>query len=91
MISTTPWPVTWKCAASRARSCPTFRPDGTLLLQFGEDGVKITGRNLERVRLAVTECRLRFIREGTVAEADLHTDDATHIESIAVQRAGLEW
>jgi hypothetical protein len=69
----------------------TFRPDGTLLLQFGEDGVKIKGRNLERVRLAVTECRLRFIREGTVAEADIHPDDATYIESITVQRAGLEW
>jgi hypothetical protein len=69
----------------------TYRPDGTLLLQFGEDGIKIRGRNLERVRVAVTECRLRFIREGTLAEADIHPDDATYIESITVQRAGLEW
>lgn len=69
----------------------TFRPDGTLLLQFGEDGIKITGRNLERVRLAVTECRLRSIREGTQAEADVLPDDATHIDSISVVREGIEW
>lgn len=69
----------------------TLRPDGTLLLQFGEDGIKIEGRNLERVRLLVTECRLRSISEGTQAEADIHPDDATHIASISVVRAGLEW
>ncbi len=70
----------------------TYRPDGTLLLQFGEDGVRIQGRNLEPVRLAVTECRLRAIRQHNQAEADLLPDDATYIESIEVRRLDtIEW
>lgn len=69
-----------------------YKPDGTLLLQFGEDGVRIQGRNLEPLRLAVTECRLRAIRQHNQAEADLLPDDATFIESIEVRRLDtIDW
>lgn len=62
----------------------TYRPDGTLILRFGEDKVLAEGRNLNRLRDLISEHRARFIQEGTEAEQGLKPEDAAHIESIMV-------
>ena len=62
----------------------TYTPDGTLILRFGEDTIKLRGTGLERVRQAVTEGRARSIQEGTQAEQDVKSEDAAHIERIEI-------
>jgi hypothetical protein len=54
----------------------TYKPDGMLILRFGKDTITVEGRNLHRVRQAVTECRARCIQEGTEAELGLKAEDA---------------
>lgn len=63
----------------------TYKPDGTLILRFGEDRITVEGSNLQRVRQAVTEGRARFIQEGTEAEQGLKPEDAAHIERIVIE------
>jgi hypothetical protein len=60
----------------------TYKPDGTLILRFGQDHITVEGSNLHRVRQAVTEGRQKFIQEGTEAEDGIKPEDAAHIERI---------
>jgi|GEM_PF-4834007 len=62
----------------------TYKPDGTLVLRFGKDRITVEGHNLQRLRQAVTECRARFIQQGTEAEQDIKPEDATHIDRITI-------
>jgi hypothetical protein len=62
----------------------TYKPDGTLILRFGDDTIRLGGINLERVRLAVTEGRARLIQVGTQAEEDLKPEEAAHIAWIEI-------
>jgi hypothetical protein len=63
----------------------TYRPGGSLILQFGQDKIKVKGSNLTEVRQAVTEGRARSIQEGTQAERDIAPEDAALIESIDIE------
>jgi hypothetical protein len=60
----------------------TYRPDGTLILRFGDDTIILGGINLERVRLAVTEGRARLVQVGTQAEEGLKPEEAAHVKWI---------
>lgn len=62
----------------------TYKPDGRLILRFGEDKITVHGGNLERVRQAVTEGRARSIQEGTEAEQGVKPEDVAHIERIVI-------
>lgn len=53
----------------------TYKPDGTLVLRFGNDRITVHGSNLECVRQGVTEGRAQLIQEGT---------DAVHIDRIEI-------
>lgn len=53
-------------------------------MRFGKDRIEVTGRNLHRVRQAVTECRAKLIQEGTEAELDVKPDEAAHIDRIVI-------
>ena len=64
----------------------TFKPDGTLILRFGKDEVRIEGPNLDRIREQVAEGRRRFIKEGTDAESDAQAEDGPHVERITIVR-----
>jgi len=68
----------------------TYRPNGSLILQFGEDKIKMKGTNLKEVRQAVTEGRARSIQEGTEAERDIGPEDAAHIERIVIAEGDHE-
>lgn len=61
-----------------------YRPDGSLVLRFGRDEVAAEGKNLQRLRDAISEHRARFIQEGTEAEQGLKDEDAAHIERIVI-------
>jgi hypothetical protein len=63
----------------------TYRQGGSLILQFGEDKIRVKGSNLNEMRQAVTEGRARSIQEGTQAEQDIAPEDAAHIESIEIE------
>jgi hypothetical protein len=65
----------------------TYKPDGTLILRFGQDTITAKGSNLQRVRQAVTEGRAKAIQEGTEAEQGLKPEDAAHIERIEIVEA----
>ena len=66
----------------------TYKPDGTLVLKFGEDTITLRGNNLDPVRLAVTEGRARSLQEGTQAEQDSTPEHAAHIENIEIAVEG---
>jgi hypothetical protein len=61
-----------------------YLPADTIVLRFGKDLVTIEGRNLSRLRDALTEHRARFIQEGTEAEEGLKPQDTAHIERISI-------
>jgi hypothetical protein len=61
-----------------------YRPGDTLVLRFGADEVKAEGRNLARLRDAISEHRARFIQEGTEYEDGLKPEEAPHIGSIVI-------
>ena len=42
-----------------------YTPGDVLLMRFGADEVRAEGRNLVRLRDAISEHRMRFIQEGT--------------------------
>jgi hypothetical protein len=65
----------------------SYNPSGTLILRFGKDRIEVEGRNLHRVRQAVTECRAKLIQEGTEAELDVKPEDAAHIDRIVITEA----
>lgn len=66
-----------------------YRP-GTLTLCFGGEEVVAEGKNLQRLRDAITEHRAKFIKQGTDAEEGLKAEDAAHIESIVIKEADGE-
>lgn len=61
-----------------------YQPGDTMVLRFGKDTVTIEGRNLARLRDAVSEHRAKFIQEGTEAEEGLKPQDAAHIDKISI-------
>jgi hypothetical protein len=61
-----------------------YVPGDTLILRFGADEVKAQGRNLTRLRDAISEHRARFMQEGTDAEEGLKPEDAAHIGRIVI-------
>jgi hypothetical protein len=64
----------------------TYRPGGSLILQFGKDKIKVKGSNLREVRQAVTEGRARSIQEGTEAEKDIAPEDAAVVRNNDLRR-----
>lgn len=62
----------------------TYTRDGTLILRFGEDKIKLGGTGLDQVRQAVTEGRAKLIQEGTEAEQGVKPEDAAHIAWIEI-------
>jgi hypothetical protein len=67
-----------------------YYPDGKLMLRFGRDEVRAEGKNLERLRSAISEHRARFIQEGTEGEEGLKPEDAAHIERIVITEGDEE-
>src|ERR1035441_6238412 len=67
-----------------------FTPDGTLTLRFGRNRITAEGKNLERLRCAISEHRARFIQEGTEAEEGLKAEDAAHIDHIEIEEGDEE-
>jgi hypothetical protein len=67
-----------------------FRPDGRIVLCFGRDEVTAEGKNLLRLYNAITEHRMRFIKEGTEAEEGLKPEDAAHIDRIEIKEGDEE-
>jgi hypothetical protein len=67
-----------------------YSPDGTLTLRFGRDKIVAEGKNLERLRCAISEHRARFIQQGTDTEEGLKADDAPHIDSIEIEEGDDE-
>jgi hypothetical protein len=61
-----------------------YVPGDTLILRFGADEVRVEGRNLARLRDAISEHRARFIQEGTEAEEGLKPEEAAHIGRIVI-------
>jgi hypothetical protein len=67
-----------------------YLPGDTLILRFGADEVRAEGRNLTRLRDALSEHRARFIQEGTEAEEGLKPEEAAHIGRIVItEREGV--
>jgi hypothetical protein len=62
----------------------TYKPDGTLVVKFGEDTIILRGNNLDPVRQALTEGRARSLQEGTQAEHDSTPENAARIEQIEI-------
>jgi len=67
-----------------------YHPDGTLILRFGRDEVTAEGKNLDRLRLAISEHRARFIQQGTETELGIKPEDAAHIERIEIKEGDEE-
>ena len=67
-----------------------YTPDGTLTLRFGRDKIVAEGKNLERLRCAVSEHRARFIQQGTETEEGLKAEDAPHIDRIEIEEGDEE-
>jgi len=65
-------------------SLAKYLPSGAIVLRFGKDEVYAEGRNLSRLRDAITEHRARFIQEGIDAELNIKPQDAAHIERITI-------
>jgi hypothetical protein len=61
-----------------------YLPGDTLVLRFGGDEIKAEGRNLSRLREAISEHRARFIQEGTEGEEGLKPEEAAHIGRIVI-------
>jgi hypothetical protein len=61
-----------------------YLPGDTLILRFGRDEVTAEGRNLSRLREAISEHRARFIQEGTDGEEGLKPEEAPHITQINI-------
>lgn len=61
-----------------------YVPGDMLVLRFGADEVKAEGRNLARLRDAISEHRARFIQEGTEFEDGLKPEEAPHIGRIVI-------
>jgi hypothetical protein len=61
-----------------------YVPGDTLVLRFGSDEVTAEGRNLARLRDAVSEHRVRFIQEGSEEEERLTPEEAPHIGRIVI-------
>jgi hypothetical protein len=68
----------------------TYKPDGTLILRFGQARITVEGHNLERLRVSVTECRARTIKQGTEARQDIGREDAMHIDRITITEGDEE-
>jgi hypothetical protein len=67
-----------------------YHPDGTLVLRFGKAEVTAEGKNLDRLRDAISEHRARFIQEGTETELGIKPEDAAHIDRIAIEEGDEE-
>ncbi len=61
-----------------------YAPGDTLVLRFGTDEVRAEGRNLARLREAISEHRMRFIQEGTEADEEVKPEEAPHIGRIVI-------
>jgi hypothetical protein len=61
-----------------------FIPGDVLVLRFGADEIRAEGRNLARVRDALSEHRMRFIQEGTAEDDGAKPDEAPHIGRIEI-------
>ncbi len=61
-----------------------YTPGDILLMRFGADEVRAEGKNLARLREAISEHRMRFIQEGTEADEVLKPDEAPHIGRIVI-------
>jgi hypothetical protein len=61
-----------------------YVPGDRLMLRFGADEVQVEGRNLARLRDAISEHRMRFIQEGTEEDEGLKPDEAPHIGRIVI-------
>jgi hypothetical protein len=61
-----------------------FTPGDIIDLRFGKDEVRISGRNLTRMRDTITEHRKRLVKEGHDGEDGLKTSDEQHVEQITV-------
>jgi hypothetical protein len=62
-----------------------FLPEGKIVLRFGRDEVTAEGKNLRRLYSTITEHRQRFIEEGTDEEEKHKSEDAHHIDKIAIR------
>ena len=62
-------------------------PGGTLVLHFGEDKVRIEGRNLAEVRQKVRLHKADEIVEGVETEGTLKAESAAHIDRIRLEIA----
>jgi len=61
-----------------------YTPGDILMLRFGADEVRAEGRNLARVRDAISEHRMRFIQEGTEEDEGLKPEEMPHIGRIVI-------
>lgn len=65
----------------------SFEPGGMLVLHFGEDKVRIEGRNLAEVRQKVRLHKADEIVEGVETEGTLKPESAAHIDRIRLEIA----
>jgi hypothetical protein len=61
-----------------------FVPGDVIELRFGKEDVRITGRNLTRLRETLAEHRTRFVQEGAEGEDGLKAPDAVHVDQIEI-------
>jgi hypothetical protein len=61
-----------------------YLPGDVLVLRFGIDEVRAEGRNLGRLREAISEHRMRFIQEGRDEDEDLRPEEQPHIGRIVI-------
>jgi len=61
-----------------------YIPGDILVMRFGGDEVRAEGRNLARLRDAISEHRMRFIQEGTEEDENLKAEEAPHIGRIVI-------
>jgi hypothetical protein len=61
-----------------------YYPGDSMDLRFGKDEVRVSGKNLGRLRETITEQRARFIREGKEGEEALKEADEAHVDTIEI-------
>jgi len=61
-----------------------YIPGDILVMRFGGDEVRAEGKNLSRLREAISEHRMRFIQEGTEDDEELKPGEAPHIGRIVI-------